>query len=122
MPTLKEVVKIENKYKKMKNGYSVLSEKAKESDVISTMTNNFRVLLGKKNMNFADAEIISDIFSSSLVMFEEAMEEERKKIFFEFVSSTFSKEFLKGEKENFIFDKMLKRMGKKLRKEGRGII
>ena len=122
MPTLKEVVKIENKYKKMKNGYSVLSEKAKESDVISTMTNNFRVLLGKKNMNFADAEIISDIFSSSLVMFEEAMEEERKKIFFEFVSSTFSKEFLKGKEENFLFDKMMKRMGKKLRKEGREII
>ena len=122
MPTLEEVVKIENKYKKMKNGYSVLSEKAKESDVISTMTNNFRVLLGKKNMNFADAEIISDIFSSSLVMFEEAMEEERKKIFFEFVSSTFSKEFLKGKEENFLFDKMMKRMGKKLRKEGREII
>jgi len=119
MPTLEDLVKVENKYKNMKDGASVLFQKAKQNDAVNIMTNNFRVILGKKNMSFTDASVLADIFSSSLIMFEEAMEKEAKERFFEFVSSTFSKEFLKGKKEVLLFNKMLKRMGRKLGKEKR---
>lgn len=116
---MEKMIKIEEKYKGMENGVSVLSQKVKQDDVISAMTNNFRVLLGKKNISFLDSSLLSDVFSSSFVIFEEAMEEERKERFFEFVSSTFSKEFLKGDDEKKLFNKTLKRMETKLKKENK---
>lgn len=117
MIRIEKMIKIENKYKNMDNGVFVLSEKVKHNDTIETMTSNFRILLTKKNVSFLDTSVLSDIFSFSLVMFEEAMEEERKERFFEFVSATFSKEFLRGKEEILLFDKMLKRMGRKIDKE-----
>ena len=117
MVTIEKLSKIEDKYKNMEDGVSVLSEKVRGNDAINIMANNFRVILGKKNVGLHDVSVLSDIFSFSLIMFEEALEEERKERFFDFVSSTFSKEFLKGKAEKELFSKTLKRVEKKLKKE-----
>jgi hypothetical protein len=117
MVMFNDVAKMEEKYKKMKNGTSILFNRINESDAIKTMQGCFKSFLEKKGINSPTASAISEIFAFDLVLFEEAMEEERKERFFEFVSSTFSKEFLRGEDEKLLFDKTLKRMGKKLKEE-----
>ena len=117
MTTVENLIEIENKYKNMENSVMVLSEKVKENDVVNTMTNNFRFLLAKKNVSALDSSILSEVFGFSLIMFEEAMEKERKERFFSFVSATFSKENLRGKVENELYEKMLKRMENKFKKE-----
>lgn len=117
MTTIEEMQKIENKYKKMGDGATILAKKVNESDIIRTMTNNFRFLMAKKNVSALDSSIFSDIFGCSLIMFEEALEKERKERFFEFVSSVFSKENLKGEEEKFLYEKMLRRIENKMNKK-----
>ena len=111
---MEEMLKVEKKYKDMDDGVLVLSEKVKRNDVISTMTNNFRVFLGKKDVSLLNASILSDIFGFSLIMFEEVLEKERKERFSEFVFSTFSREFLKGKEENLLYTKILERMKRKM--------
>ena len=114
---MKHLAKIEKKYQEMENNVNILSKKVKKNDVISIMTNNFRTLLNKKKINFSDANIFSEVFGFSMIMFEEAMEEERKERFFDFVSSTFSKENLRGKEERLLYDKMLRRIERKMKKE-----
>lgn len=112
-----DVVKVERKYNKMKDGDSIIFEKIDKSDVIKTMQSCFRSFLEKKKIESNKAFAISEIFAYDLALFEEAMEEERKERFFEFVSSTFSKEFLRGKEENNLYVKILNRIGRKMKKE-----
>jgi hypothetical protein len=117
MVTFNDVVEVEEKYKKMKDGTAILFGRIDENDAIRTMQGCFRSFLEKKGFDSVRASAVSEIFAFDLVLFEEAMETERKKRFFDFVSSTFSKEFLRGKEEKELFEKALKRMGKKLKRE-----
>jgi hypothetical protein len=115
--TFDDIVKIEEKYRKMEDGVSVLSNKIDENDAVKTMQSCFRSFLEKKGIDIPVVSAISDVFAFDLMLFGEAMEKERKERFFDFASSTFSKKFLKGKDEKELFDKTLKRMGKKLKRE-----
>lgn len=117
MIRIEEIIKIENKYKDLEDGVYILSEKVNKNDAIYTMTNNFKNLLKSRGVGFLDSSLLSDTFGFSLVMLEEALEEERKERFFDFVSSAFSEEFLEGKEERLLFDKMLRRMERKLKRE-----
>ena len=117
--TFDDVVKMEEKYKKMEDGVSVLSNKIDENDAVKTMQSCFRSFLEKKGIDIPVASAISEVFAFDLMLFGEAMEKERKERFFDFVSSTFSKKFLKGKDEKLLFDKTLKRMETKLKRKSR---
>ena len=114
-----DVAKMEEKYRKMEDGASILFGKIDESDAVKTMQSCFRSFLEKKGIDIPVASAISETFAFDLMLFGEAMEKERKERFFDFVSSTFSEKFLKGKDEKLLFDKTLKRMETKLKKKSR---
>ena len=117
MISFDDVIKIEEKYKKMEDGVSLIFSKINEDDAVRTMQGCFRSFLEKKGIDSPRAFAISEVFAYDLMIFEEAMEKERKERFFDFVSSAFSDEFLKGKEERELFDKTLKRMARKLNKK-----
>ena len=144
---LESMIEIERRYKNMPDGVSVLLNKVEENETARVIKDKFKLFLLDRGLDEVEAFVISDVFSFNMIIHEEALElvnKDRQMISkinsidlvalpdnkikkerirnFKATVTMLSKEYLRGDKERELFDKVLdrverKRMRKKTKKK-----